>query len=377
MNETKRKHAVFTLSSSAEDEAQSEEDEGLDENEDNDSEDFYWDGDDNEDFKISPTEESVDVGFDPVDNKEEDDTCVFDRIIHLLQGGSDLQAAKLYECKAYLRKLGLRVTGTKGECIQRIKEHWRMKDGNGEALYPKSSFTINCTGDVCKGDVVLFKQRVYKKFNKVERHGQYLGRRTIAGRIVKESYGAAKQQHTFTVEVLWSKGINKLPPLHPLLVKGRNLYKMKTFRQRWKNEAERVRVLAEKHRRGAAARLVRAKKRRNAFYVDEGAEGPKYIHHVGSSSIRGTTESEKGKHDSRRVSLTLEHAQPNFYPKMPTRKVEVNSRQTSKLNLSPSHEIIPQKGCQDKPFRHFGDSSMKHPVEYQGCELESIIILVI
>lgn len=88
MNETKRKHAVFTLSSSAEDEAQSEEDEGLDENEDNDSEDFYWDGDDNEDFKISPTEESVDVGFDPVDNKEEDDTCVFDRIIHLLQGFS-------------------------------------------------------------------------------------------------------------------------------------------------------------------------------------------------------------------------------------------------------------------------------------------------
>ncbi|KAI8016174.1 putative serine protease EDA2 [Camellia lanceoleosa] len=44
------------------------------------------------------------------------------------------------------------------------------------------------SSDVCKGDVVLFTQKVYKKF----------GKRTIAGRVVKESYGAAKQQHTFT-----------------------------------------------------------------------------------------------------------------------------------------------------------------------------------
>lgn len=93
MSETKRKHAAgFTFASSAEDEAQSEDDEGLDEDEGNDSEDFYGDGDDDEDFEISHTEESVDVGFDHVDNKEEDDTCddtcVFDRIIRLLQGFS-------------------------------------------------------------------------------------------------------------------------------------------------------------------------------------------------------------------------------------------------------------------------------------------------
>lgn len=35
----------------------------------------------------------------------------------------------------------------------------------------------------------------------------------------------------YKVEVLWSKGINRLPPLFPLLVKGRNLYKMRTFRR--------------------------------------------------------------------------------------------------------------------------------------------------
>lgn len=33
------------------------------------------------------------------------------------------------------------------------------------------------------------------------------------------------------VEVLWSKGIKKLPSLFPLLVKGRNLYKLKAYRQ--------------------------------------------------------------------------------------------------------------------------------------------------
>ncbi|KAI7980363.1 Zinc finger CCCH domain-containing protein 62 [Camellia lanceoleosa] len=68
-----------------------------------------------------------------------------------------------------------------------------IKDGNAETLYPRSSFAINCTGkgDVCKEDVVLFTQKVYKKF----------GKRTIAGRVVKEIYGSAKQQHTFTFPV--------------------------------------------------------------------------------------------------------------------------------------------------------------------------------
>ena len=74
--------------------------------------------------------------------------------------------------------------------------HFRIKDANGEVLYPKSSFFINCTGkrmfpfcacpfigftfldfcletiislflcagDVCKGDVVLFTQKVYAKY---------------------------------------------------------------------------------------------------------------------------------------------------------------------------------------------------------------------
>eukprot|EP00262_Sarcandra_glabra_P008342 TRINITY_DN21790_c0_g1_i1.p1 TRINITY_DN21790_c0_g1~~TRINITY_DN21790_c0_g1_i1.p1 ORF type:complete len:489 (+),score=56.37 TRINITY_DN21790_c0_g1_i1:39-1505(+) len=218
-----------------------------------------------DEYELSDEEldrESMDDDDDSEERTSDVDS-ICDRVAELLRGARDLQKLKLEECRAYLRKQGLRLSGTKEICIQRIKEHWRIKDGNGEKLYPRSSFVINCTGDVCTGDVVLFTQRVYEKFDVATRGGgaNPIGKRTIAGRVVKESYGAAKQQHTFTVEILWSKGIKKLPPLFPLLVKGRNLYRLKTFRQRWNNEAERSKVLAEKHRRGAAARHVRTIKK--------------------------------------------------------------------------------------------------------------------
>lgn len=34
-------------------------------------------------------------------------------------------------------------------------------------------------------------------------HGPTLGMRWVAGRVVNESYGAGKQQHTFTVSGVW------------------------------------------------------------------------------------------------------------------------------------------------------------------------------
>ncbi|KAK9902591.1 hypothetical protein M0R45_001525 [Rubus argutus] len=113
--------------------------------------------------------------------------------------GSHLESLNLKNCKAYLRKHDLRISGTK-VCIQRNAEHQRLKDGNSESLYPRSSLVINCTGDVW-GDVVLFTQKVYEKFDKMTRLGRVLGKRTVAGtvagRVVKESYGAAKQQHIY------------------------------------------------------------------------------------------------------------------------------------------------------------------------------------
>ncbi|KAK8465001.1 hypothetical protein PHAVU_010G125800 [Phaseolus vulgaris] len=181
----------------------------------------------------------------------------FGKVQKLFEEGL-LKKLKVDECKLYLRKNGLRLTGNKDTLIQRIKEHFEILNG-GEQRYPPSSFVLNCKGDACTGDVVLFEQNVYEMFNIASRSasGPPCGTRIVAGRIVKESYGAAKQQHTFTIEVLWSKGEKPLPPLYPLLIKGRNLYRLKTMRQKWEDEAKRQKILMEKHSRGYLARADR------------------------------------------------------------------------------------------------------------------------
>lgn len=180
-------------------------------------------------------------------------------VIEVIKDGRDENKLTVEQCKIYLRKHGLRLAGTKKVLIERIKEHIQIQDDSGMAKYPEVTFTINCQGDACIGDVVLFKQRVYDVFNVGGRcsAGPPVGVRTVAGRIIKESYGSAKQQHTFTVEVLWSTGERALPPLHPLIIKGRNLYRVKTLRQAWPDEAVRKKQLQEKHSRGAAARMER------------------------------------------------------------------------------------------------------------------------
>ncbi|KAI3452047.1 hypothetical protein Pfo_008712 [Paulownia fortunei] len=268
---------------------------------DDDDEDEEEDGsewNDSEDEEEDEAQVDEDEDCDDAHVEKDDAESMCNKVIQFIREGSDLQELKVVECKAYLRRHGLRLSGTKGDCIERIKEHWRLKDGNGEAFYPRSSFIIDCTGDVCKGDVVLFNQKVYQIVDKMTRSRSLL-RRTVAGRIVKESYGAARQQHTFTVEVLWSKGAEKLDPLFPLLVKGRNLYKLKTYRQRWENEKERFEVLAEKHKRGAAARTTRAMRKTKVVTKTSksltytGAKRCKHFHHVGPSGTRETTHEKK------------------------------------------------------------------------------------
>ncbi|KAL4582356.1 hypothetical protein LXL04_006903 [Taraxacum kok-saghyz] len=235
------KHPVISISSSSDDD-----DNGIFEEEDLESE---FSSQDDSDYSESDDQEYDEEEENDAESDEEE--C-FDN-----QGSNDEKELSLVECKAYLRKHKLRLSGTKEECRQRIKEHERLKEAGGESIYPRSSFSVNCTGDACKGDVVLFKQKIQNKFDKGGNRGNVIGKRTVAGRIVKESYGASKQQHTFTVEVLWNKGWKRLPVLSTLLVKGRNLYRYGTFRQAWKSEAERSKVLEEKHKRGEAARHIR------------------------------------------------------------------------------------------------------------------------
>ncbi|KAK1433038.1 hypothetical protein QVD17_09944 [Tagetes erecta] len=241
---------------------------------------------------------------DNVEKSNEEECFVnCDRSVSLIQGGIDLQEVSLCECKTYLRLHGMLVSESKEDCIQRIKEHERLKDGSGKSLYPSSSFSINCTGDVCRGDVVLFKQNVF------DRQRNIRGKRTVAGRIVYESY-AATSEHTFSVEVLWSDQFQKLNPLSILLVSGRNLYRFGTFRQPWKSEAERSKVLQEKHERGRAARLKRKLGEAESASADNRGTKRRKVSHRGPSESKH--ESQIDNHNDVNKNITA-HTQDVCY----------------------------------------------------------------
>ena len=106
-------------------------------------------------------------------------------------------------------------------------------------------YTIDCKGDCCVGDEVLFQESVYEG---VYPNAKFSHFTFVTGKIVKDSYGKQKQQHTFTLETKTGRK----------LIKGRNLYRYMTRRKPWLNEDHRKIVLAEKHSRGNEARKMRA-----------------------------------------------------------------------------------------------------------------------
>lgn len=116
-----------------------------------------------------------------------------------------------------------------------------------------AGFDIDCTGDACVGDEILFTERVYGPYGQ----RAYLGQRRVAARIVSDSYGAAKQQHTFSLVVLASDGFDPIAVGTGMRRKGRNIYRRGTRRRAWPDEARRLAVLAEKHARGESARAAR------------------------------------------------------------------------------------------------------------------------
>ena len=112
-----------------------------------------------------------------------------------------------------------------------------------------TQYTINCTGDCVVGDFVKFERAV---FTGSYPRAKFSHNETIEGEITKESYGAAKQQHTFTI---------KLPDGDTTRIKGRNLYRNGTMRKPWADESKRLVALQEKHKRGDAARAARYSRR--------------------------------------------------------------------------------------------------------------------
>lgn len=112
------------------------------------------------------------------------------------------------------------------------------------------AYSINCTGDACTNDEVLFLQVILER-KPINRFGklanQIVGYKWIEGTIIKDSYGIEKQQHTFTIKLKNQRG-------KKMLIKGRNLYKVCCFRKPREN---RLPDLLEKRERGNVARNAR------------------------------------------------------------------------------------------------------------------------
>jgi len=108
-----------------------------------------------------------------------------------------------------------------------------------------SIYTINTTGDCVIGDEVSFERAT---FSGSFRSAKFAGFELVQGRIVADSYGRDKQQHTFTIELMDGSKIR---------IKGRNLYANGVYRKTWVDESQRYLMADEKHSRGALARAVR------------------------------------------------------------------------------------------------------------------------
>ena len=124
------------------------------------------------------------------------------------------------------------------------------------------AYPIVCTGDACTGDVILFSEAVFAgSFRKP----QYMGERRVVAKIIRDSYGGAKQQHTFTLAVIASDGVEALTPGATTKRKGRNVYRKMTWRAPWPDESARRAALADKHTRGDAAREAREQRKNEAW----------------------------------------------------------------------------------------------------------------
>lgn len=116
-----------------------------------------------------------------------------------------------------------------------------------------ATYTVRCTGDAVVGDEVRFERAT---FTGSFRNAKFAGFETVTGKIVKDSYGKDKQQHTFTLA---------LDDGSELRIKGRNLYANGTYRKLWADESRRRAAAEEKHARGDSARAIRASRLECSF----------------------------------------------------------------------------------------------------------------
>ena len=119
---------------------------------------------------------------------------------------------------------------------------------SGDAIY-----SIDCTGDAVCGDEIRFERAT---FSGSFRNAKFSGFEQITGKIIRDSYGRDKQQHTFSIETATDL----------VVIKGRNVYSNGTWRKPWFDEATRKSVADEKHDRGQNARRARQARQAGTVY---------------------------------------------------------------------------------------------------------------
>lgn len=123
-------------------------------------------------------------------------------------------------------------------------------------LNPVNDYSIDCTGDVACGDEIIFTEGVFV-YRGHHTKPKFLGSRTVQAKVIKESYGKKKQQHTFTLIITGGEGFDPIRLGEKICRKGRVIYRNKTYRKPWPSEAMRNIAIGEKHVRGDQARADR------------------------------------------------------------------------------------------------------------------------
>jgi|JI10StandDraft_1071094.scaffolds.fasta_scaffold191416_4 hypothetical protein len=139
---------------------------------------------------------------------------------------------------------------------------------------------IDCTGDVVVGDTIRFREAIFDgPFHRTRSRNQKPdGHRTIIAKVVADSYGQGKQQHTFTLDVIDCETDHEAI-LGKTLRKGRNIYRNGCVRLPWPDESERRKAADEKHERGDAARRERDQRiadKIDGYDRDDTGESPDY-----------------------------------------------------------------------------------------------------
>lgn len=110
------------------------------------------------------------------------------------------------------------------------------------------------TDDVVTGDMICWTETV---FEGSYRRAKPVGERKVTAIVKRDSYGAAKQQHTFTLEVVDCSGKDPIAIGTTIRRKGRVIYRNGVERCLWWDESNRIIAVGEKHVRADLAREQR------------------------------------------------------------------------------------------------------------------------